>query len=655
MSDSLTAEQAVSYGLDREWYDYAKDALADTDDGRRASREMVVLLNDSLQRIHTSSEEMNRIQQIIDGIQCVTGTTLSESNHPSLSDLMAHGYNTTNIGLKYNTFYAIIQTIVSRICSFRPRAQFLPEYGNYKTHSLVRDLNAGSDAWAQREKYQDEATEAFKDSLYQPGGVLKVYPETVDDIGKVRLMRLPSWELKIDPEDDRYGDPECMYHVRWITIRAAMRLYGITDDARMSIARGSAQLAGVDSYARLSVRGGRKMVRVAEAYKRGPGGWKVTLVGDYVARVEPYEHERHMFERLIFDRNPQSGWGYSAIQPIRTIQDRVDDWLQACDDAHHLSAKLVASIPPGATFKLTNDPVILFETGPTGASPSFHNPSAIDPGAYHWWEIIKAMASEILGVPPNAQYGTKAPAVTSAVAIDAVTDIENGRLARLSQNWEQLCPRIAELWYACSLDLGAGGAGSDMYDAIDRGQSKVIQFTKMTRKPSIRVFPTSLFGQSIPARLQKAMDAVKAGWFNQEEILWMLDIPDLDPTTRQKLAEFYYAERFMDDLLEGGEYSTPDRWMDAQKLFDYARRRYLLGTLPDAGYPPEALANARKLLTYLQPIASAAAAKAAGQPAPGPAQLAAPPALPGAPAAAPGAPLPGLVASPEAPITPQPG
>jgi hypothetical protein len=643
------ADQRATYPVDREWYDLADAARADTDDGRLASLEMVTLLNDALMRIHTSSEEQNRIRSIVDGLQSIAGVTLTESEHPALSDLLAHGYNTTNIGLKYNVFYAIIQTIVSRICSFRPRAQFLPEHGNYKTHALVRDLNSGMDAWAQRERYQDEATEAFRDALYTPGGVLKVYPETVDEIGKVRLMRLPPWELKIDAEDDRYGDPECMYHVRWITIRAAMRLYGITDDARMSIAQGANRLAGIDTYAKLSTRGGRKLVRVSEGYKRGPGGWKVILVGDYVAQLEPYEHERHMFERIVFDRSPQSGWGYSAIQPIRTIQDRVDDWLQSCDDAHHLSAKLVASIPPGATFKLTNDPVILFEAGPTGAQPSFHNPSAIDPGAYHWWEIIKAMAAEILGVPPNAQYGTKAPAVTSAVAIDAVTDIENGRLSRLSQQWEQLVTRVADLWYSCSVDLGAGEGAGDEYLATDRGQARVVKFVEMKRKPVIRAFPTSLFGQSIPARLQRAMDAVKAGWFSQEEILWMLDIPDLDPATRGKLAEFYFAERFVDDLLMGEQYTTPDRWMDPQKLFDYTRRRYLLA-VTDGGYPEPALANVRKLLNYLQPIASAAAAKASGQPAPAPAQLAAPaaPALPGAPGAPAAAPLPGLAASPEA-------
>lgn len=564
-----------------------------------------------------------------------------------MSDLLNYKYDVIDGNLHYNICYSVVNTIVARICSFRPRAEFLPEHGDYKTHSLVRDLTSASDAWAKRVQYQKEATLAFRDMLSTPGGVLKVYAETVDGRSRVELMRVPPWELKIDSDDDKHGDPECMYHERWVTLDHALRSYGTDEDARTAILSGQQRMAQVETYRATSSRNGVRMVRVVDAYKRGPAGRHVILVGDFLAANEIFEHERHMFERFVFDESPTGGWGLSALVQIRSIQDRINDWLSAADDATHLAAKVFIGIPTGSGIDpnqgITNNPIQIIPHAP-GADISIHNIEAVSD--WSWWAMLKAMAFEIIGVSPNAAHATKAPAVTSAVAIDAVTDLENDRLSQLSQLWEQLCPRIADLWYAVSSDIGSGGTE---YLATDRGQSRVIKFADIGNTPAIRTFPTSLFGNSIPGRLQKAMDAVKAGWFSEEDILWQLDIPDLGPATEQKLAEFYYAEKMADGLLEDtAPYTTPDEWMDPQKLFDYCRRRYLRA-VTQGYYPSNGLYNMRKLLSYLAPIAQAAADKAAGRaPAPPPtlAAPAAPAAIPGAPAALPA--LPGLPQSPEA-------
>ncbi len=624
-----------------QWHDkeLATGAEGDSDEAQLARRELVAKLDKALLSIETSPQEMARINCIIQDLQRYSGTPISAGNTPSMSDLFAYKYDTVNGDLQYNICYQIVNTIVARICSFRPRAQFLPEHGDHTTHSLVRDLTSASDAWAQKVQYQKTATLAFRDMLTCPGGVLKVYPETVAGKVRVELMRVPPWELKIDPDDDKHGDPECMYHSRWVTIDHALRDYGTSDDAKDSIKGGAERLAQVETYRATSERNGVRMVRVVDAYKRGPDGRHVIMVGDFLAVNEAYEHERHLFERMVFDEAPVGGWGLSALVQIRSIQDRVNDWLSAADDATHLAAKLFIGVPTGAGIDpnqgITNNPVQIIPHAP-GADISMHTVQPV--GDFSWWQMLKAMAGEILGLPPNAVHATKAPAVTSMVAIDAVTDLENDRLSQLSQMWEQLCPRSADLWYAVSADIGAGG---EEYLAVDRGASTVITFKAMERKPAIRTFPTALFGNSVPGRLQKAMDAVKAGWFDQEEILWMLDIPDLGPATAQKLAEFGYAEKLADGLLEDTQpYETPDEWMDPQKLFDYCRKRYLRA-ITGGNYPTAGVYKMRKLLDYLKPIAD----KAAGRPPAAPLGAAAAPVAPAAPPQ-----LPGLAQTPEAAI-----
>ena len=622
----------------KQWHDdeIATPAEADDDAGQLAKRELVMYLDKALLSIETSPQEMARIQSIISDLQRYSGTPISAGNTPSMADLFSYKYDQVSNDLQYNICYSVVNTIVARICSFRPRAEFLPDEGDYETDELVRDLTSGSDAWAQKVQYQKTATRYFRDLLTMPGGVLKVYPETVADKIRVELMCVPPWELKIDPDDDKHGDPGCMYHVRWITVEHAIREYGGDEAANASIRGGAERLAQVDTYRATSERNGVRMVRVADSYKRGPGGRHVILVGDYVRTNEPYQHERHLFERGVFDEAPTGGWGLSALTQIRSIQDRVNDWLSAADDATHLSSKLFIGVPTGAGIDpnqgITNQPVQIIPHAP-GADISLHSVTAVSD--FGWWTMLKAMAFEILGVSPNAAHATKAPAVTSAVAIDAVTDLENDRLSQLSQMWEQLVVRIADLWYAVSADIGAGG---EEYLSTDRGGARVITFKAMQSKPAIRVFPTTLFGNSIPARLQKAMDAVKAGWFSEEEILWQLDIPDLGPATKQKLAEFSYAQKFADGLLTNKQpYTTPDEWMDPAKMFDYCRKRYLIA-VTRATYPKDGIYKMRKLLDYLKPIANPPAAAPAS------------PAI-GAPMGAPAPALPGLTQTPEAAIS----
>jgi len=624
--------------VDPSWFD---DEVVNEKDaaGEPSTDRLAMLLSNAVSAIEQHPAELARIASIINDLERYTGRPITVNTAP---DLSVYEHIGEVDSLKYNVCYSVVSTIVSRICSFRPRAQFVPEYGYYKTHRLTRDLTSGSDAWAQREQYQKEASLAFREAMYSPGGVLKVYRE--DD--RPRLSKIPSWELKIDPEDDRNGEPEVMHHVRYITLRQALKIYGKDTKARDSIIQGSTRLASAIGYGRLCDRGGKAMTRVVDSYRKAgvdangktEFGRNVIMVGDYIALNIPWEHERHPFEIVTFDDSVTgSSWGTSAIAPIRSIQERIDDNLATIDEAHHMSAKLVIGIQEGgiAPEELTND-AVLVARNPVGAPPiTFHNPKAVDAGSYQWWSIIQAMAFEIIGVSPNAAQATKPAGVTAAVAIEAVTDLQSDRLSQLSQKWEQLVTRIADLWYAVSSDCGAGG---QEYLAVDRGASRVVKFSKLSQKPSIRVFPTSLFGQSIPARLQKGMDAVKAGWFSEEEIMQILNIPDLGPATELKLAEFFYIEKLVDDCLYDGKYETLDPYVNSIKAFDYSRKRYLQA-VTEGGFPEAHLTDMRKMLGYIEGVANKARDKAEGR-APAP-QLAAPAVV--APPA-----LPGILPSPEA-------
>lgn len=620
------------------WYD--DDVIkAVGEDGKASDYALKVLLDTAVSAIEMSTAEQMRIKSTIQDLERYLGRPLDVS---ALPDLAVYDRYDDSPNLKYNVCFSVVSTIVSRIANFRPRAQFVPEHGNYKTNRLSRDLTSASDAWCKEQRYQEVASLALRDALTGPGGVLKFYIE--DD--QPQMMRVPSWEIKIDEEDWKYGTGLCSYHVRYITLAQALRSWGKTEKAREDIESGAQRLSAVVGYEKYTNRNGRLMVRVIDAYHVGPGGHHVMLVGDHVALNEAWEHDAHPFLIMRFEARLQGPWGMSAITPIRSIQDEVDNHLFKMRQAHHLASSLFISSSAEQAPDLTNEVVQHVKIPPGGGGVSFHNPQAVDQSSYHWWDILKNAAFEILGVSPQAAQALKPAAVTAAVAIDAVTDIQTDRLSQLSQMWERVITDVADWWYRLSADCGDA---PKEYQVTDRGRSKRVKFTAGKSKPEIRTFPTSLFGQSIPARLQKAMDAVKAGWFDKEEILRILDVPDLGQITDLQLAEFYCIENMIDELLEDGKYETPDDWINPVRLFKYARSRYLLA-LADGSYPPENMSLMRKLLDYTQARAEEATNPKPQQQAPQQPQIAGPAAIqqlaPPAPAIQ-APPLPGLTATPE--------
>lgn len=639
------------YEPDKEWCD------SDLDDPKQVR----AALDQAVSAIETSPVEQGRMVATLVDLALYTGRPFTAITMADLWSFAAAA--DAAMTLKYNACYSVVSTIVSRICSFRPRAQFIPEAGNYKTQRLCRDRTAASDAWAQREKYQEQAAYAFRDALTGSGGVVKTYAETLfqgtsDEETCISMGRFPSWEVKVDDEDGKYGDPLCMYHVRYITPRQALRLYGKTDEDREKIVNGADRLStmagytGADGLNGIAWRYGKRMVRVVDAYAKGPKGRHVVMAGDLLAYDKEWIHPWHPFDVMRFDQPEGTGfWGRSALDKVRGIQAGIDDTVYEIDQAYHLSSKLFCS-GPQAPEKFTNDIVQYVQDTPNRPF-TWHNPKPIDADAYHWFELKKTWMFEILGVSQNTAQATKPQGVTAAVAIDAVTDLQSDRLSQLSQMWEQLCPSVSEKWFA--LESEAGGDRS--YVSIDRGQGRKVGVHADGSHQQIRVFPTSLFGQSIPARLQKAMDAVKAGWFDQEEILKVLGVPDLEGIFEVKLAEYEWIENYADKMLEEGwsKAETPIEWVNPIKCFEYCRLRYLRADT-DGSYPAANMADMRKLLDYLQPIAQEARDKAAGKapalpagapaaPAAAPAPVAAVPAPPIAP------PLPGLAPTPEsAPI-----
>ena len=143
------------------------------------------------------------------------------------------------------------------------------------------------------------------------------------------------------------------------------------------------------------------------------------------------------------------------------------------------------------------------------------------------------------------------------------------------------------------------------YRAISRGIFKEMGMEDAERDYEIRAFPSSLFGQTISGRLERATELIQGGFMIQEDVMKALDIPDLSPIVDLKLAQAYAMEYLVDGILEDNRYETPDEQISPSAFYEYAQKRYLLTISDGSNYPEDNRASLRKLLAYLKPKAQA--------------------------------------------------
>lgn len=547
--------------------------------------------------------------------------------------------------ITFNICYAIVNAIRNRICSFRPRAQFLPNGGDYRVNRAARDKTDMSDAWAHKNKYQEEASLMFRDLLIGDGGVLKV-----DDSGdEVTVARYPEWEFLFDEVESRYRRPDCAYHVTYLPIEQASAMYRIPMDKlrESSISSPSGIVYGGSMP--------RTQIRIVHAWKRGPEGRTILVCGNHIVAGSDrkWKYDGWPLITRTFDEGQIGFWGTGAVSQLVDLQLEINDAYQRIREGHQKTAMQLIALQENeeAPSKLNNanTQIVRFKN----QAPVFAPIAPISPQWFQYVDHMKGLGYETLGVSPQIAAGVKPAGLTAAVAIQESTELQQDRLALLSQLWEGTVVDVAEWWNRLTKDLIRDGRAQKItFRAVKRGSFSELAFPSPGEgeedvEEEIRVYPSSIFGATVAGRLERANFLIDKGWLSREDAMRAADVPDLSPIVDLQLAPQYCMESIVDDILEEGRYQTPPPYLDAQTLFTYARQRYLLAFSSKANYPMQHMALLSKLIDAVDPdkLAPAVAQQML------PPQVAAPPGAP-----MPTSPIPQATPMPTGapPVPPQP-
>ena len=460
----------------------------------------------------------------------------------------------------FNLVQSCIDTLVSRLSQNRPAPVFLTDAGDYKERRLAKQLNNFILGEFYQTKAYDKAAIALRDACVTGTGILKVY-ETADN--KVALDRVLRTELLIDSNDGIYGEPRQIFQMKLVDRDVLKDLTGskqIVEDAATAYPDNSAE----------SSKTVTDQVMIVESWHlpSGPGakdGRHVIACSSGILLDEKYTKDKFPFVFIQYSPRLLGFWGQGLSEQLMGTQIEINSLLFTISRAIKLVGVPRVFVEAGSKVSkaaFNNDVGAIIEY--RGIKPSYEVAPAVPQELYAQLQRLIDYGYQQSGVSAMQASSQKPAGLNSGEAIRSYDDISTDRMAALSKRYDNI---FVELAYAIT-DLAkdiAERTGSYQTVYPNKDGTKEIDLPKVTMLEDpfvIQVFNQSSLPKDPSGRMQKITEMIASGMLDIKEGRRLLDFPDLGQIDKLANASEERIFQLLDKIVEDGEYTPPDPFMD---------------------------------------------------------------------------------------------
>jgi hypothetical protein len=400
---------------------------------------------------------------------------------------------------------------------------------------------------------------------------VKLYEE--DD--QIKIERTIGSEIVVDDTEGFYGDPRQLHQYKYVPRDVLLDMY---PKFVQEILSATAKMPGDDHS--LSEA---DMVCVVESWHlpssaKATDGKHAICIENATLFHETWKKPRYPFVFWRWNQALFGFYGQGLAEELYGIQLEIAKLLADIKEAQHLVARPRVWLDianAAATPELTNE--IGGKNYYAGQPPVFQTATAMNPEIYQHLENLYQKAYEITGVSQMSANSQKPSGVTAGVAMRTLQDIESERFMITGQAWEEFHMDICDL----SLDMHADLAGKGKKLSIKVRNGKGLEEIKwkdavMDREDlDLRVFPTSILPTQPAAKMQTVQEWTEAGWVGKEDAMDMLDFPDTEKYVSQVTASKKLVQKYLDAIIEEGEYNTPEPYLNLQMAITMGQNEYL--------------------------------------------------------------------------------
>lgn len=472
-----------------------------------------------------------------------------------------------------NVVRSCCTTVQAEIIQSRPRPMFLTTDGEWSVRRKARKLTQFCEGLFAESQFDRLAARAATDATVSGVGILRGYVEA----GRVKFERVYPHEVWVDERDGYYDQPRSIYLTRYVDRDTLKELYPEHKEAISSAASDANGWRWGDVVA--------DQLLVVEAWRLpalpgGKGKHVIAIQGQTVFR-EDWDHD---WTPLLFLRwrEPRQGfWPQGLATELEGLQTAINKTLKNIETGQHYntfprlaferSARVVKS-------HITNEAASGFDF--TGTPPIALVFPSVAPEIYSFLNQMISWAYETSGVSQITARAEAPVGLKSGKAIQSHSYLQSRRMLDFQRAFERLHTDAAQL--AVRLMEHAANDNKS-YEVVYRSRHKVERIAWNDAKLEessyvIQCFPVSSLPNTPAGRLDAIFEMVNSGFAAQcgippQELLRLLDFPDLDQVTRSVSASVDLVEEILESMLDG-EYIPPEEFFDLNLCVLIGARAY---------------------------------------------------------------------------------
>lgn len=475
----------------------------------------------------------------------------------------------------FNLVQSAVDTLVSRIGQNRPSPVFLTDNSDYKERRLAKQLNNFIQGEFYQTKAYEKATLILRDALVEGTGILKVY-ETQDN--KVGLERILLTELLVDPNEAMYGEPRQIFQMKLVDRNVlkdmAPRFKAIIDKADSAYPDNSSNSSKTVADLVLVVEGWH-----LKSGKDAKDGRHTIACSSGIILDEEFNKDKFPFVFLQYSPRLLGFWAQGLAEQLMGTQVEINSLLYTISKAIKLVGVPRVFVESGskvtkASFNNEVGSIITY----TGVKPQYEVAPAVPQELYAQLQRLIDYGYQQCGVSSLQATSQKPAGLNSGEAIRSYDDISTDRFNALSRRYDNV---FIDLAYAIT-DLAKDIAERDgKYQTVypNKNGTKQIDLPEMSliQDPFvIQVFNQSSLPRDPAGRMQKVTEMIQSGMITIREGRRLLDYPDLEQVEKLANASEERILQILDKIVEDGEYTPPDPFMDIQLANDLCVQYYNL-------------------------------------------------------------------------------
>jgi hypothetical protein len=463
----------------------------------------------------------------------------------------------------FNLVQSCIDTLVAKIGQNKPNPVFLTEEGDYKERRLAKQLNNFILGEFYQTKTYDKMVIALKDALVTGKGVLKVF-ETQDN--KVGVERILNTELLVDANDGIYGEPRSIYQIklvdREVLMDIAPKYKNVIKEAETAYPDNSSDSSRTVSDQVMVVEGWH-----LKSGKNANDGRHTIACSAGVILDEQWDKDSFPFVFLDFSPRLLGFWSQGLAEQLMGTQIEINQLLYTISRAIKIVGVPRIFVEEGSKVSSTsfnNDigTIVKFR----GTMPEFQVAPCVPQELYAQLQRLIDYGYQQSGVSTLQAAAEKPAGLNSGEAIRSYADQANDRMATLSKRYSNAFIDLTYLIVDKAKDI-AERDGKYQTVFPNKNGTKQIDLPRMDfiKDPFVvQISEESLLPKEGPGRLQTIVERIQSGMYSIREGRRLLSDPDMQQIDVLQNAAEERTFQILDKIVEDGEYTPPDPFLDLQ-------------------------------------------------------------------------------------------